>query len=487
MADRSAKLRLGGFVAIALAAVAGLTVLFGGAPRLFTGGGRAKYTVTFAEAPGIDAGTPVRKSGVRIGEVTGLEIDEQTGTVRVSLSVDRKYVPREKEEVTIGRTLLNGDTSIDIQPKAGPDGLPVSVRGDAIPEGTEIPGITPINPSQLVRQASGVLPSAQESMARMLASVERFERAVPKIEKAFDEISGLARSGREFVPELRRTNEKVQTLLAFADDPADPDRGTTVKQTLEELREFLKTARPLVEDIRRIVRTNETDFNGTVKAVRNTADALNDLFNPANRKNIADLLKNLGDASGNLGRVLVLAASFLTEAERIGQQLNKQLAQLDPVLKSADDAFKAAASAAKNIDAATKPLGENAGPLLQNASVAADQLAKTLAEVRQTVQTLNRGDGTAARLLSDPALYNQLNESAVTLTRTLQRAERVAADLQVFADKIARRPESIGVGGAVRPNTGLKESPTAPLPGGPFPPTPLPPTPSYRPSDLPPR
>ena len=34
----------------------------------------------------------------------------------------------------------------------------------------------------------------------------------------------------------------------------------------------------------------------------------------------------------------------------------------------------------------------------------------------------------------------------------------------MFADKIARRPELLGVGGAVKGNSGLKESPLAPLP-----------------------
>jgi hypothetical protein len=60
----------------------------------------------------------------------------------------------------------------------------------------------------------------------------------------------------------------------------------------------------------------------------------------------------------------------------------------------------------------------------------------------------------------------------------LARAERIAGDLEVFADKVARRPELIGVGGVVRPSSGLKDSPFAP--------TPVPPgLPAYRP-DWPP-
>ena len=34
--------------------------------------------------------------------------------------------------------------------------------------------------------------------------------------------------------------------------------------------------------------------------------------------------------------------------------------------------------------------------------------------------------------------------------------------MEVFADKIARRPELIGIGGALRPSAGLKELPGVP-------------------------
>ena len=42
--------------------------------------------------------------------------------------------------------------------------------------------------------------------------------------------------------------------------------------------------------------------------------------------------------------------------------------------------------------------------------------------------------------------------------------DRALRDLEVFADKLARHPESIGLGGALNPSRGLKESPTANYP-----------------------
>src|SRR5262245_52697383 len=101
MGERSLRLRLGVFVGTTLAALAGLVVLFGGAPRLFSTD--ARYTILFPEAPGIATGTPIRKSGVRIGQVTAIDLDPNTGQVLVRIAVERKYLPRKNEEAHITR------------------------------------------------------------------------------------------------------------------------------------------------------------------------------------------------------------------------------------------------------------------------------------------------------------------------------------------------------------------------------------------------
>jgi phospholipid/cholesterol/gamma-HCH transport system substrate-binding protein len=449
MADRSAKLRLGGFVAAALATLAGLVILFGGSPKWFTS--RASYTITFAEAPNVGQGTPVRRSGVRVGEVTGIDLDPQSGLVNVSVQIEKRFLPRTSDEPTIFRGLLSGDTSVDFLPKTGPDGQPVPPSAETVPPGSIIPGVTPVNPSTLVRQASGVLPSAQESMARILNSVQRFELAVPRIEKAFDEIGGLARSGREFVPELRRTNDELQKVLASNGDQDAPG----IRTTMAELRDFLRTTKPLVEDVRRLVRTNEADITGAIKGIRQTSESLNDVLNPENRKTFAATLKNLESATDDLTKTIRLVAIVLDQGDKTLKTLDARLVQSEATIR--------------NLELASKPLAENAEPIAKNVAIAADQLARTLVEVRELLRLLNR-DGTIQRALTDPTLFNNLNEAAASLARTLMRAEKVAQDLHVFSDKIARHPELIGLGGAVHPSAGLKESPTAPLGPTPIPP-----------------
>lgn len=507
MSERSVQLRLGAFVAAGLAGFTGLAMLFGGTPRLFDN--RAQYTVVFSEAPGISAGTPVRKSGVRIGEVTSLDLEENTGQVRVTILVDKKFLPRQNEEATIFRGILSGDTSLDFIPKVTADGLPVTTRGEAYAINAEITGQTPINPNTLVRQASGVLPSAQESMMRILNSIERVEKVIPKVERAFDEIAELAKSGREFVPELRETNKKVQSLISFNDPdpvpkPDDKNEGG-LRATLNDIRDFIKTTKPLVEDVRKVIKDNEAELNGTLKAVRKTAEGTSELFNEENQKNIGGIIRNVQLATDELNKSLKVAQVFLDTGDKTLKEVNARMPQVERTLSAAENAMKGAEGAIRNIETATKPIADNADQIVKNVNITAEQLARTLSEVRETLRMVNRGDGTLQKVLNDPMLYNQLNDSAVALTRTLMRAEKIAADLQVFADKIARRPESLGIGGAIRPNSGLKESPSASTPERPILPTPLsgvppagPVVPSYRPQltpraggdlrgDLPPR
>ena len=437
MAERSQRLRVGVFVAAALAGLSALVILFGGRPNLLSR--TIKYAVVFPEAPGVAAGTPVRKSGVRIGQVTGVDLDPDSGRVRVRIELDPRYPPRESEEPVITRGLLSGDTNIDFVPKLGPEGQPVA-RGSEYTPGTDIPGVNPVTARTLLSQASDVLPTAQESLVRLSGSFERFEKAVPRIERAADEFGSLSRSGRELIPELRQTNAQVQTLLGAA-DPADPDADTaTVRQLLREL-------------------------NTSVKSLQRAAESVTGTLTPENRQALSATLKNLQLGSDDAVKTIRLAALFLDQIEKTVKLFNDRIAQSERAME--------------NIERATRPFALSSEEMARNLTAASGDLRVTLQSLQGALKGLNQSEGTLGKVLTDPSLYNNLNHSAVELARVLARAEKVARDLEVFADKVARKPELIGIGGAVRPSTGLKESPTAPLPPTSLPP--LPPTASVPP------
>jgi len=98
--------------------------------------------------------------------------------------------------------------------------------------------------------------------------------------------------------------------------------------------------------------------------------------------------------------------------------------------------------------------------MLKNFDESAVQLNATLRDLRELILAVGRNEGTVQKLLTDPSIYNNLNDAALMVTRILPRVDRALRDVETFADKIARHPESLGIGGAIRPSSGLKESPT---------------------------
>ena len=486
MAERALRRRLGIFVAATIAALTGLVVLFGGAPTVFNA--RTKYTVLYPEAPGVAAGTPVRKSGVRIGRVTAVDIDESSGEVRVNIEVENKYLPRQSEEPAISRGLLSGDTAIDFIPKTDEKGQPMP-RSDAIPPNADIAGVRPLNTQRLLNQAQGAIPNAQDALIKFSATMSRFDAVGPKAEKALDEIAAFARLARELVPELRETNKRVQDFIG-ADGPPDPKNQdvalrraddaepANLKTLVREIQDFVKTYKPLGEDLRALLKVAEPELTAALKSLKMLTDraglfltddnrkalteilatfqkASADLLSEENKKNVNAILKNVNAGSEDLTKTIRLAAILLDRAEGTLKELNGRLAEAKGLIA--------------NLDKASKPIAEGAEPIMKNIALAAENLSKTLIDARSAIAAFNKADGTVGKILNDPLLYNQLVDAASNLNRTLTRAEKIAKDLEVFADKVARKPEVIGIGGALRPSTGLKESPTAPLGPTPYP------------------
>src|SRR5262249_31792505 len=114
-----------------------------------------------------------------------------------------------------------------------------------------------------------------------------------------------------------------------------------------------------------------------------------------------------------------------------------------------------------NLKQATKPMAERSSTIMRNLDESTDKLNKTITDVRELLRAGGQGDGTLRRVLLDPSLYQNLNDAACMLVHTMPRVDRILRDFEVFADKVARHPESLGVRGAITPGSGLKEGPSS--------------------------
>src|SRR5262245_34189630 len=99
MNEQAIRFRIGIFVLAALILLAVMITLFGGFPNYFK---RVDtFTVLFKDAQGVGPGTPVRRSGVRIGEVRSITLDNATGNVQVTIQVDAGFNLRKGDRPTI--------------------------------------------------------------------------------------------------------------------------------------------------------------------------------------------------------------------------------------------------------------------------------------------------------------------------------------------------------------------------------------------------
>src|SRR5262245_25915326 len=239
--NRALRLRLGLFVVAAGLLFAMLILMFGSLPGLFKR--TTSYVVRFNDAPGLTAGAPVRRSGVRIGSVKKITLDEERGIVRAELAIDSPYTIRRNEQATLVTGLLGTDTSIDLLPRPAEDGE--AIDRQPLEAGAEMVGIRSPTVNTLLKGATEVVPTTQETLNDIRKSLKqldklavRAEQAIPLAEKTMDEYRLLAKAARDQVPELAKTNVEVREF------------ARTAREMLPELNRAIDEYRLLGRDVR---------------------------------------------------------------------------------------------------------------------------------------------------------------------------------------------------------------------------------------------
>src|SRR5579884_1713997 len=239
MNEQALRFRIGVFVLAGLLLLAVLITLFGSFPRLFVRS--HEYVVRFADAPGVEQGTPVRRSGVRVGEVRRVTLDDETGEVRVLIQIEHQYTIRHSEQPTLVHGLLGGDTSIDFIPVQGE-----KVDRSPVPPGSELAGVRQPTVNTLLAEASDVLPTTQEALNDIRKAAQRYEKMAPLLEETAREYRDLAKATREMVPELRKTNDEVREM-AKATREAVP----AIQKAANDIGGFARSANEAVPELRR--------------------------------------------------------------------------------------------------------------------------------------------------------------------------------------------------------------------------------------------
>jgi ABC-type transporter Mla subunit MlaD len=517
MNDQAIRFRIGIFVLAALIALGVLVILFGGRPYYFLS--TTTYTVQFDNAQGIAPGTPVRRSGVKIGEVRRVKLDDDTGKVEVVIQIDDGFKLRKSDRPTLTQSILGGDAVIAFLPPANKK----DIDNTPVEAGAVLEGVSQADAGQLISPAEEALkeiksslekltptfvdtlrdirstarsferltPGAEDALREIRTAVpktsdaiqdtakkltpnaekvlEKIDKALPIIERAFDKIDKMAPAAEKALAKIEASFDKIDKMVPGMEKTLDEFR-TTLKKLNPGLDEFTEMAKTInkntLPDLRRtsdeiqvlarnwnkvgerldlFLRTNEDKLARTVERMEEALKRVNDMFSEENQRNIRDTLRNVRAASDRFDGIAKNTDELLKDGKATLKTFNDSLLKVDAMVV--------------DLQKATKPLAERSDSIFKNIDQSTEKLNHTLTDVRELLQKLTRGDGTLHKLLADPTLYNNLNEASLSLSRAMPRLDHILRDVEIFADKLARHPELLGIRGAIAPGAGTKEAP----------------------------
>ncbi len=248
-------------VSVGLLVIVAAAILFGGivwiTGRSF-GSGRTEFAVEFTNASGLQGGDPVLISGVRVGRVANIVL-EDVGRVRVVLEVNSQEAPRMDARAVIKSIDFFGAKVIDYYP---------GQSSEMLPEGRVLTGR---RETELTQTATGLADQA----GQVLTGLQGF---------LSPEMATQVRST------MSAAQKSLETLTRVADGPLATDAG----RALQALADMLVQLDSTVSDpnLRKSVRQLDEVMDGLNQMTEGFSNMSNSL---------ASILQKIDDGEGSIG------------------------------------------------------------------------------------------------------------------------------------------------------------------------------------------
>lgn len=367
--ERQLQFRIGLLVIVALAIGGWLVYEFGDLKQYTTK--RYQLTFHFESSSGLYPTAPVTFSGLTVGTVRHIQLDDKRGGVQVSIAIrEGVSIPVDSQAVIV-RSIL-GETAIDIT---------AGRSREFLKNGGRMDGQLAVDPLEMVQRMEG---RAVEVLQAVTSTSKEWELVARNLNNLMETRQGsldqvierASESLHQFTVAMANVNELLKSANKVV---GDPEAQQALHDTLVAMPQLVKETQGTIAETR-----------GAVASSRLVLDSVN--------KNLVNLTQ-LTEPIGKRGEDMV-------------EKLDNSLASLDTLLT----------------------------------------------ELSAFAKLVNSSEGSLQKFASDPSLYDNLDRSTLSMAVLLKNVEPILRDLHEFSDKVARNPELLGVGGAVRPSAGLKDS-----------------------------
>jgi len=295
------EIKIGLFLAIGLAILAGFIFVVGDISTLFEKKGYILYT-HFNTVAGLEKKTLVRVAGVKVGTVEDITLKD--GRAEVAMNIDSELEISRDSKATLASLGLLGEKYIEISP---------GVEEDMVQPGETIGSLPPVSFDQLGIILSSVgddIKSTSKAMRDLLGEGE----ARVNIKEILQNLSSVSAELNEFFgenkPLLTQSLEKSAKAIENFDQNI-----TAISQNLDELILLLKDT---VEENRKSLKGNLEGIDGLISRAEDAIKALN------------EALEKINKGEGTLGKLIEDPSLY----EKTEQTINEVRDIISPVSSS---------------------------------------------------------------------------------------------------------------------------------------------------------
>jgi phospholipid/cholesterol/gamma-HCH transport system substrate-binding protein len=351
MNEQRMQFAIGVVALVSLIALATIVLWFGDYGRMFQA--QREYYVVMDNALGAEPGMPVRRAGIRIGQVRKVEYDDALSKVGLTIVLEGDNMLRVGDEPALKSEGILGDTYLDVAVNPRMQGKP---NRPPIPSGSTLEGRPLLDFSQAVTKATDLAPAANQ--------------ALQELQKASNQWAGVGeRANRILDQNERRINiilqdatdsiDRLNTTLGGINNVLDPQTQQNLRETVANVRKTSEDLGPLVESSRKAIE----QITSTTQKLDDVAGNLQRITKPLAERSDSTI-KNLDESVASLN-VLLTDLSALVRQFRTQDGTIQRLMRDPAIYQNLQDATSVLADALAELQ-----------PILENLSVFTDKIAR---------------------------------------------------------------------------------------------------------------
>jgi phospholipid/cholesterol/gamma-HCH transport system substrate-binding protein len=351
MDERVLQFRIGVVVVASAIIAVILVMLFGAWPSVWEK--RYEIHVKFPEAPGISVDTPVRKSGVLIGRVSNVKLQDEGG-VLVSMRIFDQFKLRRSETCRIGTGSLLGDAVVEFVP-SGKDERKDRTAGELLADGEYMSdGVVAGNPLRALVNLEGSVSSAFRSLEGAGKEVSQLAHSMNQtVGGSDDQIKRIMQKTEVALDHFDKTMGSVERILS------DPELADQLKRTLRDIPDFVDETRQTMA----AARTTMDNFREMSDKAKTNLDHLEKFTKPLGEQG-PQLVANVAESTRNLNDLLEQFVAF-SEALNSGQGTLGKLVRDDEV-------YQQIQRVVGNVEEITR----RARPIVEDVRIFTDKIAR---------------------------------------------------------------------------------------------------------------